>query len=150
MSEQIHFPALLEAGSQWGLSVGVIKRVRAVPLFMNDDPTLMNKANIPERLLSWGGVWLSRNMLLNLGYLRVIQSSEPQFLARSVVGATAMLGRETNALSAGSTQVTYVRAVKDGLRFLCYESAAPERMVFLSVKKLTDVPDPFCRGMAPS
>jgi hypothetical protein len=150
MSEQIHFPALLEAGSQWGLSIGVMKRVRAVPLFMNDDPALMHKANMPERLLSWGGIWLSRNMLLNIGYLRVIQSSEPQFVARSVVGATATLGRETNALSAGSTQITYVRGVEDSLRILCYESAAPEKMVFVTVNKLDDVPIHFCKGMSPS
>lgn len=140
MSEQLHFPLLAEVGTQWGLSVGVVRRVRAVPLILNTEGA-PDPANQPEHLISWGLLQLSSNTFLSPLYLRVTPSEPPEFLVRSVVGASIGVGSEQNTLTAGMKHMTEFRPVTSGIHFLCYQSARPGRMSYV----VSEQPELFSR-----
>ncbi|MDH5738921.1 MAG: hypothetical protein OEY77_01195 [Nitrospira sp.] len=135
MSEQRHFPVLVEVGTQWGLSIGVIRRVRAVPLIL-DEMGQRHSANQPEHIRSWGMIRLSPTTFLSLLYLRATPSEPPKFLARSILGISLGVGSEQYTLTAGMKHVTEVRPITEGIHRLCYQSGAPERMSYVVAERL--------------
>ena len=135
MSEQRHFPFLAEVGTQWGLSIGVIRRVRAVPLVL-DEMGRLDSANQPEHIRSWGMIRLSSTTFLSLLYLRSTPSKPPEFLARSILGVSLGVGSEQYALTAGMKHVADVRPITKGIHRLCYQSGAPERMNYVVAERL--------------
>lgn len=134
MSEQLHFPFLIEAGTQWGVSVGTVKRVRSSPLLINE-AGIPDSTNQPERLTSLGGIQLSSNLFLSLLYLRATPNQSPEFLARTTIGATLGIGSEQTTLTAGIKQVTELRPSTPGLHYLCFQSSLPERMTYVVTER---------------
>lgn len=149
MSEQTHFPFLAEAGTQWGLSIGVIRRVRAIPLILNA-AGLPAPSNQLEHLTSWGGIQLSSNTFLSLFYLRATPSEPPEFLARSIVGASIGVGSEQNTLTAGIKYVTEFRPLTSGIHRLCYQSGAPGRMNYVVAERVESLSQFPCGRISPS
>jgi hypothetical protein len=143
MSEQRHFPFLAEIGTQWGLSVGIIRRVRAIPLIL-DEMGKPDSTNRLEHIWSWGGIQLSSNTFLSLLYLLASPSDPPEFLARSIVGASIGIGSEQNALTAGTKRMTEFRPLTSGIHRLCYQSEAPGRMNYVVAERLESISQFHC------
>jgi hypothetical protein len=147
-SEQIHFPAVIEMGTQWGISIGLIKRVVGSP----DEVTSSNDAGHPQnRILvsTFMGFPLTSNALISLLYLRAEQEALPEFRMRSLIGGRIGFGAEYRSASIGVVHTTEFVPLKEGLYFLCYRSNQPEALRFIFARNLERVSTLNCDSEIP-
>jgi hypothetical protein len=88
VDEQIHFPAVLESGNQWGLSFGILRHITATPLIFKDgDVTNSRPAGKAAR--SFFSIAMTKALAFSPFYLRIDHRTSPEFRIRSLVGLQA-------------------------------------------------------------
>ena len=133
INEQVHFPALIESGRQWGFSLGVIRRVTATPRVVDgDQPTGdRSSAKSPRSFFS---IPITESLAVSPFYLRIDLQTSSEFIIRSLVGFQGSIGDEGNFLSAGLSTTRQFTPRQEGAYLLCHDSHVPLEMTFIVYK----------------
>jgi hypothetical protein len=120
LAQTAHVGMLVEAGSQWGATIGLADRIVAAPVDAACTETWAALA--PLRFGTTPEHWS-----LSLLYLRRTPLREPVFVRRRVVGARATVGTEMRSVSIGAVTTTAVTPPPDVLCALHFSERAPLR-----------------------
>jgi hypothetical protein len=120
--ETKHLGLVVEAGTQWGLSLGISERTAVSPYRSEVGEKHPPRWNKPLSLtaLPKAGEWS-----LSFFYLRGVRIPEPVFINRSTYGASVLLGNEANSVSLGVVNRTLLRLPPDTLVFFNFDSRYP-------------------------
>jgi hypothetical protein len=133
IDEQVHFPALIELGQQWGISVGIVRRITASPRMIDvNQPVSMRPATEASRPLF--SIPISKNLSLSPFYLRIERMTIPELRIRSLVGFQGSVGNEGNFLSVGLSTTREFVPLQNGTYVLCHDSHRPLEMTFAVYK----------------
>ena len=127
VSEQRHLLVLIEAGQQWGVSVGWNTRVAVSP--RRGDGGLRESEKAPpwrwSMPLGLFGSPEEGRWNLSLIYLVGERVPSAEFVSRSTIGARMGIGSEVKALSIGAVRETQLRPRSDAVYALSYDSRRP-------------------------
>jgi len=119
VTEVVQVGAAAEAGRQWGLSLGYLARVAAVPRD-GHAPCPASQAASDDR----------RRWHFSPLYTRFDDREAPRFVHRSVVGTQAVAGPESSALSLGAVSATLFTPPPDAFCSFRYDASDPTGMRF--------------------
>jgi hypothetical protein len=143
IDEQIHFPAVLESGNQWGLSLGVLRHITATPLIFKDG-AVTNSRPAGKAVRSFFSIAITKALAFSPFYLRIDHRTSPEFRIRSLVGLQASVGAEGNFLNAGLSVTREFTPREDGLYLFCHNSRVPLEMTFLLYRETDHFPSMSC------
>lgn len=133
-----------EAGTSWGLALGVSERIAVAPLVAatskNDQPPSHNRWRVP---LSFSQTPTAGEWNFSLLYLHVEREPGSFFISRTIHGAEIVLGEEANAFSIGIVSRTLFTPPDNTISKLHYERARPlesQAKVWLDVPEHGDLP----------
>jgi hypothetical protein len=136
IDEQVHFPALIEWGQQWGISVGIVRRVIASPRVIDASQPVIRRSTI-EASRPFFSIPITKNLSLSPFYLRIEHKPSPEFRIRSLVGFQGSVGAEGNFLSVGLATTREFIPRHGGPYLLCHDSRAPLETTFVVYKNST-------------
>ncbi len=143
IDEQVHFPALIESGQQWGISVGIVRRMTASPRVIDASQPVSTRpaTEAPRPFFS---LPISKALSLSPFYLRIERETSPEFRIRSLVGFQGSVGAEGNFLSAGLATTREFIPHHEGSYLLCHDSRAPLETTFVVYKNGTGFTSTSC------
>lgn len=124
VNQLMRFGIAAEAGTSWGVTLGMLERVTVIPLTTkSSDSTDINVLQVmPWSLFT---VPLAKDWKLSLFYLSMERHADDYFLYRSVYGAEIMVGKEINNLSFGAVRRTIFKPPDNTFSSLHFESNHP-------------------------
>ena len=130
VSQQIHFPFVLEGGEQWGISLGYQNRIVAMPQKrpcryeeeLKEIFEHKHQSNIPAKSKEW------TFQLFSVNYIQPQMNSK--FISRTNVGVTLGFGKEANGLTIGGTRLTELNPSVEGHYIFLYGNTSPLETVF--------------------
>jgi hypothetical protein len=129
VSEVVQLGVVGEAGSQWGLVLGLAHRFAAAPVGApaggTADPAPRGRSPV---VVPAGGV--SRAWAFSPIYLRIAREPGPRFVKRALAGAQVTVGAEANAASIGVVSRTFWTLADDARCALDYDHRDPMATCF--------------------
>lgn len=138
INEQVHFPALVESGRQWGISLGVMRRITGSPQVV--DASQSTKRSGAEILHPFFSIPITKSLSLSPIYLRIDRQTSPELRIRSLVGFQGSVGDEGNFLSVGLSTTREFVPLQNGAYILCHDSQRPLETTFVVYKNKTPAP----------
>lgn len=138
IDEQVHFPILIETGRQWGVSLGIMRRIAASPRIINPSQPLDQLAT-PEIVRQFLSIPITRRLAFSPLYLRIDRRTNPEFKIRSLVGFQTSGGEDGYFLSAGLATTREFIPRHVGPYMLCHESRNPLDTTLVIYRNSTDV-----------
>lgn len=143
IDEQVHFPALIESGQQWGISVGIVRRMTASPRVI-DASQPASKPLATEASRPFFSLPISKTLSLSPFYLRIERKTSPELRIRSLVGFQGSMGAEGSFLSIGLATTREFIPRHEGSYLLCHDSRAPLETTFVVYKNNTGFTSAHC------
>ena len=126
VSQVIRYGISAEAGSEWGVSVGVSERIAVAPLPLPDGearpPAPAPRWSTPLSLLRAPA---ANNWNLSVIYLRVEGLPRPHLVSRTIYGAEILVGSEVNALSVGAVWRTLFTPPENAFSMVHFDTSRP-------------------------
>ena len=125
VTQVVQLGVAAEAGTQWGLSLGVVDRIAVAP-YCNcaESDTQGAKMEWSTPLgpfeLPPAGRWG-----FSLLYLRAVNVPKPEFVRRALFGAAALAGSEVTAVSVGVTTRTRTSPRANAVSLLSFDARHP-------------------------
>jgi len=130
VSDLVHVGPLVEAGAQWGVSLGVMERITVVPATAGS-PASPSRAEPPLRWPAFGALEPER-WHVSLLYVRIPTPSAPALILRRLYGAELTIGAETRSASLGWTSRLLVHLPEDAVSVARFDGQRPMTSVFVS------------------
>lgn len=136
IDEQVHFPVLIESGRQWGVSLGIVRRIVASPRVI-DASLLPNKRTETDGPRPFFSIPVTKNLALSPFYLRIDRQVSPELRVRSLIGFQGSVGEEGNFLSVGLATTREFTPHHEGPYLLCHDGRDPLGTTFVLYKNGT-------------
>ncbi|MEX5220069.1 MAG: hypothetical protein NW701_19785 [Nitrospira sp.] len=133
IDEQVHFPALIESGRQWGISLGIVRRITAIPQRVGAGRSMKRLGTSTPFFI----IPITKHLALSPIYLRINRQTGPELRIRSLVGFQGAMGDEGNFLSIGLSTTWEFMPLQDGTYILCHDSHRPLETTFTVYKDRT-------------
>jgi hypothetical protein len=138
VNEQVHFPALIESGRQWGISLGIVRHITATPRII--DTGRSTKRAATEKLRPFFSIPITKSLAFSPIYLRIDRQTSPELRIRSLVGFQGSVGDEGNFLSVGLSTTREFVPLHSGTYVLCHDSHRPLETTFVVYKNGSPAP----------
>lgn len=127
LGEQIHFPFLLEGGDQWGVAIGLSRRLVASPNMIKKSGKRESDLSLWKwtKPLSFFSDSSGNEWNFSLIYLRGDGLKGSSLFSRSQFGGSVGIGEEARNISLGITKKVEIYPIHEGLYFLEYNSDRP-------------------------
>lgn len=144
VSQVVRFGVAAEAGTSWGIALGMSERIAVTPQFAptgkKDQRARHNRWLMP---LSFSQTPTSGEWNFSLLYLRVEREPGIFFISRTTHGAEIVVGEEATAFSLGTVSRTLFTPPDNAISKLHFERARPLKSlakVWLEVPEHGDLP----------
>lgn len=125
VGQLIHPGLLLEAGKNWGITLGLAERINVIPQQAAGSATQSSDTGWQTAPTLSSSTPPEKQWNFSFFYLRVPQASSPYFIYRTHYGLGAALGEELTALSLGMTRRTLFVPQENAISTLHFQSDDP-------------------------
>lgn len=138
VTEVVRVGLAFEGGHQWGMAVGLGRRISASAVDVCDESSSVP----PLRIITWppdrGARWTFSPI-----YLRIENTPPPDFLGRSTYGFELAMGPELTALSIGATSRTRLVPPADSISRFVYDASDSLATRFVTCRDVPNRPMPL-------